>query len=149
MAFLLERRLYLPYSAEQLFDLVADIERYPDFVPGWREARVTQRRPDHLTVEQRVAVGPGEWRFVSEAHLNRPRTIHIGSAEAPFGDLSIEWTFDALDDASSAAQFRARYDLNAGILRLIAAGMLERRLLGVVHAFEARARVLYGQRGTE
>lgn len=143
----LERRLYLPYSAGQLFDLVADIERYPEFVPGWREARAVRLSPERLEVEQRVAIGPTELWFTSEAYLVPPRMIRIRTADAPFGELSIEWTFDALGDAACAAVFRASYRLNARVLGLVAATALDRRLLRVVDAFEARARRLYGSPG--
>lgn len=143
MAFSLERRLYLPYGSAQLFDLVADVERYPEFVPGWREVRVIRGGPGCLVVEQRVSIGPVQWHFVTEARLDRPRAIWIHAVHAPFGELDIRWTFERLEKAGCAVGFLARYELGSGILGRAAAVAFERRLLGVVRAFERRARALY------
>lgn len=139
----MERRLYLPYGAEQLFDLVADVERYPDFVPGWRKARVTRRERDYLIVEQSVRIGPADWQFITEAHFDRPRTIRISALNAPFGELSIDWTFNTLEDAGCSVTFHAQHEAGPRILRKFAGEMMERRLLKMIEAFEARAQALY------
>lgn len=136
--------MYLPYRAAEVFDLVADVERYPEFVPGWREARVRCLEAGHLTAEQVVTLGPLEWRFTSDAKLDRPRTMAIHSVDAPFGQLDIRWTFEGLGDAGCAIVFRADYDLGTGTLRRLVAASLERRLLAVVNAFEKRAHMLCG-----
>jgi ribosome-associated toxin RatA of RatAB toxin-antitoxin module len=140
----LERRLLLPYGAASLFDLVADVERYPEFVPGWREVRVSLRESDRLLVEQSVSFGPGEWRFVSEARLDRPRAIEIQTLGAPFGELAIRWTFEALDQSGCAVVFSARYRLGIGFVQRLVDAPFNRRLVGLVDAFERRAHALYG-----
>ncbi len=142
MAPSLERRLYLPYGVEEMFDLVADIERYPAFVPGWREARVSSRGDDFLLVDQVVSLGSTGWRFRSEARLDRPCAIDIRTVEAPFGELAIHWSFDTLGDEGCAVVFRARYDPGR-VIGAIAGPSFERRMLSVVDAFEGRARELY------
>ena len=143
-----ERRLSLPYSPASLFDLVADVERYPEFVPGWREVRVSLREPDRLLVEQRVSLGlgPGEWHFLSEARLERPHAIGIRTIDAPFGELDIQWTFEALDESGCAVVFRARWNLGIGIVERLARAPFERRVAGLAHAFERRAHELCGVR---
>lgn len=142
----LERHLLLPYGAASLFDLVADVERYPEFVPGWREVRVSLREPDRLLVEQLVTFGPGEWRFLSEARLDRPHAMEIRTIDAPFGELAIEWTFEALDQSGCSVVFCARYRFGIDIVQRFVGGPFNRRLVGLVSAFERRAHALYGKR---
>lgn len=125
-----------------MFNLVADIERYPEFVPGWREVEVLSRGPDSLHVRQRVSVGPAVWRFRSEARLDPPHTIDIRTIAAPFGDLAIHWAFQSLGDEGCSVAFRADYD-SARFVRGLTRPALEKTMASVVDAFEARARELY------
>lgn len=144
----LERRLYLPYSAGQIFDLVADVEQYPAFVPGWRAVQVVKRDGGSMVVDQHVELGPASSRFRTETCLDRPNRIRVSSIDAPFGHLSIAWSFEPLGDDGCAVVFRADYNLGHAMLQRVAAGFMERRLLQVVSAFESRARRTCGRPGT-
>ncbi|MEA3412973.1 MAG: type II toxin-antitoxin system RatA family toxin [Pseudomonadota bacterium] len=85
------RRLDLP--RERIFAVVADIERYPDFVPGWESARVLARDKNGLTVEQGVGIGPVLKTFHSRARIEAPSRIKIESIDGPFRKLEIDWSF--------------------------------------------------------
>jgi coenzyme Q-binding protein COQ10 len=93
-----ERTVRSPYPAEALFDIAADIVRYPEFVPGFVSARILDRRAgrdgETLWVEQKVGLAGLALRFVSVARLRRPRSIEIESEKAPFGRIGIEWRFE-------------------------------------------------------
>ena len=88
------KRLQLPYSAEQLFELVLDVEKYPEFVPGWHAAKIRARGDNTLSVEQTVGVGPLRWSFMSQAQFERPRRITITAIEEPFRELRLDWRFE-------------------------------------------------------
>ena len=59
----------LPYPCERVFDMVADIERYPEFLPGWTHARILDRHDNRLHAEQQLQTGPAVFRFHSTALL--------------------------------------------------------------------------------
>ncbi|HHB12090.1 MAG TPA: type II toxin-antitoxin system RatA family toxin [Chromatiales bacterium] len=86
----------LPYPCEQVYAVVADVERYPEFVPGWLDAKIVAHGDEGLRVEQELRLGPASWRFESVARLDRPHRIHIHAASGPFETLSIQWRFEPL-----------------------------------------------------
>ena len=90
--------MQLPYSAEQLFDLVFDVESYPDFVPGWQSARILQRERQSLRVEQKFKAGLLTWQFDSRATFSRPTRITIESIGRPFRHLVLDWRFEPTSD---------------------------------------------------
>ncbi len=83
----------LPFSCERLFFLVLDIERYPEFVPGYQRARVLRRDTDTLDVEQSIGVGPATATFRSRAVFAPLQRIAIHTDDGPFRRLAVEWRF--------------------------------------------------------
>ena len=83
----------LPYERDRLFDLIADVERYPEFLPWWHAARVRRRDGNAEHVEQLVGPAIARFRFASTTVLERPVHIHTTSNERPFRHLEIHWTF--------------------------------------------------------
>ena len=77
----------LPYQPEQLFDIAADVERYPDFLPWWQSARITQRSGDVYHTDQEVGFGPFSQRFTTKTILRRPLEIEVTAIDGPFEDL--------------------------------------------------------------
>ena len=78
--------LQLPYSCRQVFDLVADIERYPEFLPGWTRARILARQDNHLLAEQQLQTGPAVFRFHSTAELPPCSRVYITANAGPVFD---------------------------------------------------------------
>lgn len=85
------------FPPQQVFDVVADVERYPEFLPGWREVTILSEGRNHMTVEQEVGFAFLNWRFESRATLDPPRQIDIESTVDPFPDLFIQWRFVAVE----------------------------------------------------
>lgn len=138
-----QRTRILPYTPDQMFDLVADVERYPEFVPGYQEVRIREDAGDRLLVDQQVRFGPTPARFSSVATLERPSRIFIRSTDSPFADLEVDWRF--LDhDEGCRIDFRAGYAVTAPLFN----GMLERWFAEhsdrILAAFIERARSVYG-----
>jgi len=79
----------LPFAPAQIFDLVADIERYPDFLPWWISVSIIKRELDICDVEQVLGRGPVRIQFASRAVLTRPERIDITSSDGPFRHLAI------------------------------------------------------------
>lgn len=128
----------LPYSAEEMFDVVSDVESYPRFLPGWRTVRILERCDDTLRVAQTVAVPPFHWRFVSEAVLERPERIDISTSDGPFRHLRIEWRFMRRGENDCTVDLTMTYAMRSGVVEK-AAGVLLRDLpRRTLSAFERR-----------
>ena len=78
------------YLPQQVFDVIADIEKYPEFLPGWVSAKVIVNQQGNLTVEQEVGVAFLTWHFTSEALFEPPYHINITSKNGPFLNLDID-----------------------------------------------------------
>ena len=138
------------HSPMQMFDLVADIERYPEFVPLCLTARTRRRSTDAsgadvLTVEMEVGYRAIGQRFTTRDMLDRTRMkIHIGYIEGPFREFENIWAFH--DEAAEACrvEFRAEYQFRSPILDVLMGSMFEMAFRSISAAFEARADSIYG-----
>jgi coenzyme Q-binding protein COQ10 len=135
----------LPYRRDQFFDLVADVESYPEFLPLWRSAHIYRRQDDVYYTDQRVGVGPlMSQRFRSRTQLNRPTDIEVTSDESIFKNFHISWHLESPSEHSCRVDFELRCDARSSIMR----GMMDLMLLEtartMVQAFDDRARKLYG-----
>ncbi len=130
---------WLPYRRELIFDLVADIERYPEFVPGWVSAHILSRAGNRLAVEQTIAVGRFRDRFVSEARLERPERIVVSSQEGMFKRLEIDWRFS---EARGGCQLtlNINYRFASRTLEFVASPLLDHMAAQILEAFMGRAR---------
>jgi len=115
--------------ASSLFALVADVEAYPEFMPGWRGVRVLARREGELAVEQLVGAGPWLYRLQSVARLAPPHAIEIRGQGGPFTCFAVQWQI--VPEANAArASLQVECELS-GPARLA--------LLPLVRAMPARA----------
>lgn len=133
----------LPYTAEQVFDLVADFESYPQFLPHVLHAHILRRRDDTLFCEQVFRVGPMKFHFHTQTQLDRPRSIHVVCADSPFGTFDDRWHFDARSNGGTHVTCRTVYHVKAGPLRVLVDKVLDEIFSSTMHAFERQARRLY------
>ncbi len=129
-------QLFQPYRCEDLFDLVADIESYPEFIPGWQSVRVLDSGDNWISVEQKIGLGPAHLDFTSRATLKRPQTIHIESTGRPFKRLCIDWHFSPRT-SGCRVEFISSLQLTA--MHGLAAPLLELMGKPVIQAFRDRA----------
>lgn len=134
----------VPYTREGLFDIVADVERYPDFLPGWRDARILDRHGDELTVRQTLGLAGLRWTFHTRVTLHPPRECLIETDERPFRHLFERWRFEALEERRTLVTFEADYELRDWAMRRFAALTFRHGFRQALHAFERRARARLG-----
>lgn len=125
-------------TCDQVFELVADVERYPEFLSLWRRARVYHREKDAYMTFQEIGLGPIRERFRTRTELRPPRNIEVTSDDPLFEAFEILWAFDAARGGCRASialtwQMRSR-PLQAGIDLLLPT--VARRM---VDAFSKRA----------
>jgi len=134
-----------PYTPQQLFDLVADVEKYPEFIDEFVSATIRRRSGDVLEVDQVVRLATLRIAFTTRAVLDPPRRITISTTDLPFRSFDQRWTF-----TPEAGGTMVRYDLGLE-LRFGALGgvmdiIVDERALAeaTVDAFRRRARQIYG-----
>jgi len=141
-----ERRA-LPYAPEQLFDLVADVERYPEFLPWCVGARVRERKDDLVVADLLIGYRMVRERFTSRSLLDRPGRIDVSYSEGPFRYLNNHWLFEPLPDGGCLLDFYVDFEFRSRMLQKIIELLFNEAVRRMVSAFEARAGALYGARG--
>ena len=136
----------LPFSCEQVFDLAADIEHYPDFLRGWITAHVRSRESNICYVDQVVGIGPLRVQFSSKAVLLRPVRIDVTSSDPPFRHFSLSWLVEAVPSAGCRVSVVADLQLQSIFLQQAVDLVLPDRVSDIIESFEARARHLYSIR---
>ena len=135
----------LPYPCRQVFDLVADIERYPEFLPGWKHSRILDRNDNRLYAEQQLQTGPLVFRFHSTALLEPCSGIHISANDGPFRELHIDWCFTPIDDDHCRVMVELKLAMRPGLRNGALQLLLVTGSSELLPLFERRARMLYSQ----
>jgi coenzyme Q-binding protein COQ10 len=142
-----ERRL-VGHTPMQLFDLVADVARYPEFLPWCHAARVRRRDGNIEIAELAIGFGPFHEKFVSRVELvpdcpGGPR-IDTTGIEGPFRRLVSRWTFQP-DPHGTMIDFELEFDFRSMLLQQTVRLLFAEAVRRMVSAFEARATQLYGK----
>jgi coenzyme Q-binding protein COQ10 len=139
------RSIALP--AEWLFDIVADVERYPEFLPLMREARIVGRHQDTYQTEQSLALGMLMHRFRTQTELVRPHAITVISDDRSFCRFDIHWAFSPLGDDHCHVDFALDCATRSLFLRPVIDMLVLPMATSMVAAFEARAHALAAKAG--
>ena len=138
----------LPYSPKQLFDMVADIGRYPEFLPWCQGARITGRSGDTVTADLIVGKGPFRETFTSNVHLTSPKDgtparIDVDYVRGPLREMENHWVFRAVEGGTEI-DFRVAFEFRSRLFNKIMSRLFTDAVRRMVSAFETRARALYG-----
>ncbi len=136
---------HLPYTPEQMFDLVADVGRYHEFAPWCIASRINRRESEQVFYADLV-VGYKLFRerFTSKVVLDRPRRIHIEYLKGPLKNLKNNWEFIRQPDNSCIIDFSVEFEFSNIALQTLANMFFNEVVKRMVGAFETRARALYG-----
>ncbi len=138
-----EQRL-LPYTPEQLFALVADIERYPEFLPWCVGARIRERRPNEIVADLIIGFRMFRERFTSRVTLDPPRRIDVAYTEGPFRYLNNHWIFEPAA-GGCRVDFFVDFEFKSRVLQKVIEVLFGEAVRRMVAAFERRAEQLYGR----
>ncbi len=136
----------LPFGCEQVFDIAADVERYPEFLPWWISAQVLRRTANGCEVHQVVGAGPVRVEFDSKAVFDRPRRIDVTSADPLFRRYELTWLVTPRP-AGCSIGIAVDFELRSRLLQRVLGGLLPGAADGIVRAFDARVHALAGARG--
>ncbi len=141
----LTERLHLPYTASQLFELVADVGRYPEFVPWIIGAHVYQRGEQKVWADIVAGSGPLRRHFSTVATLERPHRIRVSSYDRVFERFEQRWTFVPAADGGTDLEYYVDLSCRSPVLRFVLARSFASRARIMVSAFVGRAHALYGR----
>ena len=133
----------LPYSPEQMFDLVADVASYPQFLPWLGAARVRPGAPGESIGELVIGFGGVRERFTSRIVGERPERLRVEGLSGPLKLLANEWTFAPDGQGGCVLHFRIEFAFRSRLLDALAARVFPHALKRTIAAFEARAAALY------
>jgi coenzyme Q-binding protein COQ10 len=142
----------LPYQPRQLFDLVGDVDRYPEFVPWVTRLRSWNRRADAEGVTLLDAEAEVRFAIVHERFATRVRldalalTIDVDLISGPFRQLKNRWRF-APHPEGCELTFEIDFEFRSRLLHALLAANFQRAVERLVRCFEDRAQALYGPRG--
>ena len=132
----------LPYTPEQVYDLVADIARYPEFLPWVRATRVTSNDGHLLVADMVIGFKMVRERFTSRVRLDRPHTLRVDYVSGPLKRLTNEWRFTP-DGRGCRVDFAVDFEFSSRTFERLAGAFFGEAFRRMVAAFEARAAALY------
>ncbi|MEL6678512.1 MAG: type II toxin-antitoxin system RatA family toxin [Pseudomonadota bacterium] len=141
----------VPYTPEQMFDLIADVKSYPEFLPWCSAARERKRTPlpegagEVVDADLVISFKVFRERFGSRVTL-RPGTkvIDVEYLDGPFRYLNNHWQFNRLEDGRCEIDFFVDFEFKSAMLQSLIGMVFNQAMQRIVAAFEQRAKVLYG-----
>jgi coenzyme Q-binding protein COQ10 len=135
---------HLPYTPEQLFDLVADVGRYDEFLPWVVAVRIRSSSETETVADLVVGFSAFKERFTSRVMKERPDRICVDYVEGPLKYLHNEWLFEPAADGGTNLHFSVDFAFRSRLFETLAGQMFDRALRRMTGAFERRAAALYG-----
>jgi coenzyme Q-binding protein COQ10 len=138
----------LPYSPEQMFDLVADVKRYQEFLPWVAATRIRSDSDTAMVADLVVGFRSLKETFTSRVNKHRPTDLTIDYVEGPLKHLHNTWKFRPDGKGGSEIDFCVDFAFRSRIFETLAGQMFDRALRRMIGAFEDRAHQLYGDSST-
>jgi coenzyme Q-binding protein COQ10 len=145
-----KRRVH--HTAQQMFDLVADVERYPEFVPLCHALKIRQRTPQADGTEIVIADMTVSFKLVRESFTSRVTLdpanlkIMVEYLKGPFSNLENRWTFEAKSETDCDVGFYLAYEFKSRMLAMLMGTMFDAAFQRFAAAFEKQADAVYGKR---
>lgn len=139
-----QRSALMPYSAPQMFDLVADVERYPEFLPWCTGAQILEREGELVTAQLALRRAGASARFTTRNRLVRGDFLEMRLLEGPFRSLAGRWDFRAIGAAGCRIELTMRFETEISLAGLLLGPAFEGACNQLVDAFGRRARWAYG-----
>lgn len=143
----------LPYTPQQLYSLVADIEKYPEFLPWCVGARIRERKANVLTADMVIGFKMIREKFTSRVTLSAPGEqgpegrIDVAYVDGPMRHMQNRWVFLPNADGSTTIDFYVDFEFRSKLLQKLIGALFHEAVRRMVAAFDARAKALYGEHG--
>jgi len=140
-----KERVAVPYTPQQMYDLVAGVERYPEFLPWCIGARILKREGDVLYAELIIGWKVLRERFSSKVILKPPYSVQFDYTNGPLKYLHGDWRFSPAPHGGTVVEFQVDFEFKSKALSLVMGGVFSELVHRMVGAYEARANQLYGK----
>ena len=134
----------LPYTPEQMFDMVADVAAYPDFLPWCVATRIKSEDEAHMIADMVIGFKMFREQFTSRVTLDRPGLVRVEYDHGPFKFLHNHWIFEADGEGNCIVDFEVEFEFRSIILEKAIGKVFTEAVHRMVTAFEKRAKTLYG-----
>lgn len=142
----LSRNALVPYSPSEMYDLVNEIERYPEFLPWCKSTEVHERSEAEVKATIELAKGGIHKSFSTHNRMQPGKMIEIRLVEGPFSHLHGFWRFDPLGESASKVSMDMEFDFSNQLLGMAVGPVFGQIVSTLVDAFFKRAREVYGTR---
>ena len=139
-----ERSALVTFTPAQMFALVNDIARYPEFLPWCVAVRVEDVSPTERIAALKIAHGVLQTEFTTRNTLTPDKQIDMRLTHGPFRDLTGAWRFDAIGDRGSRVHFKVEFEFKNRLTSAAFNAVFETLCGSIVDAFVTRARQVYG-----
>lgn len=137
------RSALVVFSPEQMFDLVIDIERYPEFLPWVGDAKLHEKSDRELTATLEMQRGRVRERFSTRNSFERPGFMSMSLVDGPFRLLEGRWTFTAIATAGTRVELEMRFEFASQVVSLLFGKSFQQSCNNLIDAFIARARQIH------
>jgi len=142
----INRSALVPYSPQEMFALVSDVDAYPQFLPWCSDAQLLTVAGDEVTARIAFTVSGVSKSFTTRNHHTPGRRIEMRLIEGPFSDLRGHWQFDPLGAAGCKISLSLKYDFSSRMVRMVVGPVFGQIANTLVDAFQQRAVDVYGKR---
>ncbi|MEN9588342.1 MAG: cyclase [Pseudomonadota bacterium] len=139
-----ERSVLVSFSASQMFELVADVEKYPDFMPWCGGSSVTERNELGMQASITIALAGLSQTFTTRNRHDYPHKIELELVNGPFSALTGEWVFKPLADDACKVSFTLKYAFSNRALETLVGPIFNRIATSFIDSFSQRAQSIYG-----
>lgn len=141
-----ERSALLPYTADQIFDVVNDVAAYPDFLPWCDESKIIESTESALIASLTISKSGMRQSFTTRNILNRPQRMSLKLVDGPFKTLEGDWRFTQLGEDGCRIEMTLIFEMDSRLAGMMLGRVFEKAADTLVDAFCRRADSLYGGR---
>ena len=142
----IQRSALVPYTAEEMYQLVADVSKYGEFLPWCSGARVLQQEGTEVTAQVDISFKSVKQSFTTANQLEQGKQIHMSLKDGPFKTLKGVWQFIELDEQASKILFDIEFTFSNRLAGAVIGPVFSTIANGMVDAFRQRAVEIYGPR---
>ena len=139
----INRTALVLHTADEMFDLVNDVRRYPEFLPWCSKTELISEGEDHIEGTLHLSKGGLTYSFTTRNELERPTRMRIKLVEGPFKSLEGEWTFTPLSDEASKVELNLSFEFAGKLTSLAMSKVFNQVAITLVEAFVNRSDQIY------
>ncbi|MGJ8680701.1 type II toxin-antitoxin system RatA family toxin [Paraglaciecola sp.] len=137
------RSALIAYSADSMFDLINDVSKYPEFIPGCAETKILEQNEEGMRASILISkAGVKQW-FTTQNHLRRAESIQMDLVDGPFSQLTGGWTIKALSDSACKIELNLDFAFSSKIVEMAFGRVFNSIAANMVIAFTDRAKQVY------